>query len=106
QQLVPVDIERLFQRLDDIFRQCFDIGGVPEVVDDQGELVTTDAGEHGFVDVQRAQALCCEKQQLVADLVTERIVDRPEAIQVEAHQRDALTIQACQRQRLVQFFTE
>jgi hypothetical protein len=82
-QVVAVGHERLAARLAQPVGQRLGIllGGL--AVDQDRELVATEAGHHVGGADPSGQALADQRQDLVADLVPELVVDRLEAVQVD-----------------------
>ena len=79
---------------------CSDVLGVRDALDQHGELVAAQARG----GVRPAQALVeargGQAQQLVADLVAERVVDGLEVVEVDEQHRDALAAAARVGQRV------
>jgi hypothetical protein len=82
-QLAPVEVERILQRLLDALGDHGRLAGVADVVEQDRELVAAEPGD-GVAGAQgRLQPARDRDQQPVADVVPERVVDELEAVEVE-----------------------
>ena len=70
------------------------------------EFVGVEAGERVLLAQRRAQALGDAAQQLVADAVAERVVDRLEIVEAEHQHRDLLGAAAGMQQDIVHLLTQ
>ena len=74
----------------DALRERRGVGGLLHLRHDDGELVAAHARDDVELARAAAQTLADKFEQLIADMVTERIVDALELIEVEAQHRQAL----------------
>ncbi len=77
------DHERLAHRFGNLVHERFGVAGTFQLTRDDGELVARQSREHVVVTEHRPQSLRQPEQQLIAGLVTERVVDGLEPIDVE-----------------------
>ena len=82
-ELVVLDVVGLRERLDHALGEGRHSIAVGRVADHHGELVSAEPAAHLVVARQLLEPLRDLRQQLVADLVAERIVDRLEAVEVD-----------------------
>ena len=66
------------------------------------ELVTSQTGDHVFRAQARADALAGQHEELVADCVSQTVVDLLEAVQVDEQDGQALSGAGARRERLVE----
>ena len=96
-QLVPDDEVRLGDRRDNLLRDEPGVLGLIDFRQEDEELVAAVAADGVRLADARHQALRDRAQDLVADAVTERIVDVLETIAVQEQDRDAAAVAARQR---------
>ena len=82
--LMAFDLVGLDHRLADALRERRSVGGLLHLRHDDGELVATHARDHVELARAAAQTLADELEQLVADMVAERVVDALEMVEIEA----------------------
>ena len=88
--LVAVDLIRLDDRVPNALCERGRVRGLLQLRHDDGELVAAEAGNRVELPDAAAQPVGDDLQQLVADRMSERVVDALEMIEVEAQHRQAL----------------
>ena len=78
-----------YRRREDLVGDLADVGE-RGAADEDGELVATEAGEQVAVDEHGVHTVSEAHQHLVADVVTERVVDVLEVVEVEHQDRRAV----------------
>ena len=73
---------------------------------DDGEFVGVEPGQRIVVAQHRSQSLADAAQELVADAMAERIVDRLEMVEAEHEHRHLLGVAACAQQDVVHLLTQ
>ena len=81
---MALDLVRLDHRLADALRERCGVGGLLHLRHDDGELIAAHAGDDVELARAAAQALADKLEQLVADMVAERVVDALEVVEIEA----------------------
>ena len=84
------DLVGLDHRVADALRKRRGVGSLLHLRHDDGELVAAHARDHVELARAAAQTLADQLEQLVADMVAERIVDALEVVEVETEHREAL----------------
>ena len=92
-------MERIADGLDDLLRDERRVFGADQMREQQRELVAAEAGHGVAVADARLHARRDGLQQLIADVVAERVVDDFEAIEVEEEDRQPAVIALRVRQR-------
>ena len=87
---MALDLVGLDHRFADALRERGGVGGLLHLRHDDGELVSAHASDDVELTRAAAQALADELEQLVADMMAERVIDALEMIEVEAKHRQAL----------------
>ncbi len=88
--LMALDLVGLDHRFADALRERGGVGGLLHLRHDDGELVAAHACDHVELARAAAQTLADKLEQLVADMVAERVIDALEVVEVEAKHRQAL----------------
>src|SRR5439155_20564926 len=88
--LVPVEMERLHDRLANTTRERRRIGRLLDRRHDDGELVATQPRDRVGLTRAAAQAVRHHLEELVADRMAQSIVDALESVEVEAEHRQHL----------------
>lgn len=83
QHLLMAKFDRLCERVNDLSCYCFGITGMSWCGDEDAEFVATETGNCIFFAHTGAQALCRPAQHLVAGSMSELVIDRFEAIQID-----------------------
>jgi hypothetical protein len=89
EQLAPLQLERDLQRRQDALGDHRRLAGVADVVEQERELVAAQARDRVVGTQCRKQPLGDGLEQLVADVVAQRVVDDLEAVEVEEQHRGA-----------------
>ena len=89
--LLTGQIERLVERVEQVLRDPIDDELVDDVLDEDRELVATEPGDRVARPQAGREALRDRDQQLVAEAVTEPVVDDLELVEVDEQERDRLT---------------
>ena len=99
---MPAELERRGERVEDLLRHDRGVVRPREVGDHDGELVAAQA-RHGVVPAHAVLEPAADlRQQLVADLVAERVVHQLEAVQVHEQHPRAAVAAARLRDRLLE----
>ena len=93
--------ERLGECALDAQREGFGVGLVG-ILDQDGELVSAEAGKGVLIAQATAQAASELAQQVITDIVAERIVDILEVVQIDKHQHQLFLIALRPVQRMAQ----
>ena len=88
--LMALDLVGLDHQFADALRERGGVGGLLHLRHDDGELVAAHACDHVELARAAAQTLADKLEQLVADMVSERVIDALEVVEVEAKHRQAL----------------
>ena len=101
-----VERERQIERLDQRVRERRDVGAAADALHQHCELVPTEA-RYG---IRRARgpddAVRHRLQQPVARIVTQRVVDVLEVVEIEEHHRHRAAVALCQRERVLHAIAE
>ncbi len=103
---VAVEQEGIGERLQEAPRQQHRVFRPRHPALHDGEFVGVEAGEHVLLAQCRAQALGHRAQQLVADAVAERVVDRLEIVEAEHQHGDLLGAAPCVREHVVHLLAQ
>lgn len=87
-QLVPPDREIGFEGMRERGGDRWHLYRIGAVRHERGEFVAADPGQHGVVAKTRLQANRDEAKQIVANQMTERVVDAFEAVEIEHQDGD------------------
>ena len=100
------DLHQRYEGGNDLFGDARGIIDIGDVLQDDDELVTAQPRHRVGRPHGAAQAVSHFLEQFVADLVTERVVDDLETVEVEKHHRDAALAARRLRQRMLQAVVE